>query len=200
MSTRAVAYASRHLAFAVTLFLAIGVSSVGLSKPASAAEPGPQWDSPISGNYVQYFGGDLKFKVRPVSGAVGYLFGFDMNGKPVWENYANERQLSSTEYSLKYGSPGWFALGNPANAYIGTWQLHVGARAYINDGSGQYHWSEQSDLNVTVQGFDFSNLLRTPDVSMGDIQQALRCGMSVATELKLAKKALEDLKNLSDAI
>jgi hypothetical protein len=184
-----------RLAIPVAFVLVTAVAGIGTvgSAPASAAEPGPQWVKPVDGNQIYYLAGDLVFKVAPVAGSVGYLFGFDVNGVPVWENYAKEHHLNSTVYTIPYASSGWLALGNYANHDMGTWHLHGGARAYISDGNGNYHWSEQSDVNVTVVGFDLSNL--RPDVSWNDIAQALKCGVGVA-----GASLVGDLANLYDAI
>jgi hypothetical protein len=136
--------------FVLTLALVASTSlSIGTSS-ATAAEPGPDWIRPQTGDVVPYLN-DLTFQVTPVPNADQYLFGFDVDGQPVWENYAIERRLSGPTYTLKKGSDGHRALGRNTNGQT-TWQLHVGTRAYIRDSSGNYHWSEQSDLYITLVG------------------------------------------------
>ncbi|MGH3568603.1 MAG: hypothetical protein ACRDRH_21765 [Pseudonocardia sp.] len=133
---------------ALALALVLSICVTAGEAAASTAEPGPGWISPQSGTTVPYMN-DLVFEVTPVPNADQYLFGFDVNGQPAWENYADERQLSGTRYVLKMGSDGHSALGRNTSGQT-IWQVHVGTRAYIRDSSGGYHWSEQSDLNITL--------------------------------------------------
>jgi hypothetical protein len=58
---------------------------------------------PENGQSLDYEGACL-FKVKPFPGASEYLWGFFQGGKMVWENYADERKLSGTEYSIQPGT------------------------------------------------------------------------------------------------
>ena len=58
---------------------------------------------PKNGQTLDYEGA-YRFKVKPVPGASEYLWGFFQGGKMVWENYADERKLSGTEYSIQPGT------------------------------------------------------------------------------------------------
>jgi hypothetical protein len=69
----------------------------------AAATGGPRFVYPKNGQTLDYEGAYL-FKVKPVPGASGYLWGFFQGGKMVWENYADERKLSGTEYGIQPGT------------------------------------------------------------------------------------------------
>lgn len=69
----------------------------------SPALDGPRFVYPENGQTLDYEGAYL-FKVKPVPGASGYLWGFFQGGEMVWENYANERKLSGTEYGIHPGT------------------------------------------------------------------------------------------------
>jgi hypothetical protein len=73
------------------------------SEAESPALDGPQFVYPKNGQTLDYEGAYL-FKVKPVPGASGYLWGFFQGGKMVWENYADERKLSGTKYSIQPGT------------------------------------------------------------------------------------------------
>ena len=120
-------------AFVVGVFLvALGV--VG-APPAAAALPGPVVTTPTFGQLVDY-AGDLPVHVEPVSGASGYLYGFFENGAAVWENYANERTLSGTDYTIK--------AGTPAHEAIKPGPVDIWVRALVN---GQ--WTDATIIKVT---------------------------------------------------
>lgn len=139
----------------ITLAPALGPAKTSAATaPVSSrvAEAGPRWVTPTDGELVPY-PNDLTFQVEPVAGSVvGYLYGFFENGVAVWENYANEGKLDGTTYVLPVGSPGHRALGSGAHGQV-TWPLQIWARAYINDGNGNYHWTDASVINVTLVGF-----------------------------------------------
>jgi hypothetical protein len=69
----------------------------------AAATDGPRFVYPENGQTLDYEGAYV-FKVKPVEGASEYLWGFFQGGKMVWENYADERKLSGTEYSIQPGT------------------------------------------------------------------------------------------------
>jgi hypothetical protein len=134
----------------LAVVLVLGGVGVASAVPATAAEPGPRWITPHDGDVVPY-PNDLVFEVAPVGGSVGYLYGFFENGKPVWENYANERHLDGTQYVLPRNGEGHRALGSGA-AWRVSWPLQIWVRGYIREGSN-YHWTEASIINVTLVGF-----------------------------------------------
>jgi lysophospholipase L1-like esterase len=74
------------------------------SSAASAELDGPSFVYPKNGQTLNYEGAYL-FKVKPVPGASGYLWGFFQGGKMVWENYRYERKLSGTEYAIRPRTP-----------------------------------------------------------------------------------------------
>jgi hypothetical protein len=73
------------------------------SSSRSAELDGPSFIYPKNGQTLDYEGAYL-FKVKPVPGASGYLWGFFQGGEMVWENYRNERKLSGTEYGIQPGT------------------------------------------------------------------------------------------------
>jgi pimeloyl-ACP methyl ester carboxylesterase len=104
----------------------------------STANPSPTRPtvlSPTSGQMLD-FGGTYTVEVSPVAGASGYLYGFFQDGSPVWENYANEHQLSGTEYSVP---PSGHAAFHPG-------PLDIWVRAYVNN-----QWTEASIVKVTLR-------------------------------------------------
>ena len=60
---------------------------------------GLSFEYPLDGQEIGYDGAYL-FKVNPVKGAEGYLWGFFQNGEMVWENQSDEGQLSGNEYGI----------------------------------------------------------------------------------------------------
>jgi hypothetical protein len=94
------------LFFLLVIFLA-PIPQVGtatdLQEAGSPALDGPQFVYPRNGQTLDYEGA-YRFKVKPVPGASEYLWGFFQGGKMVWENYADERKLSGTEYSIQPGT------------------------------------------------------------------------------------------------
>jgi hypothetical protein len=78
--------------------------TVTQSSAASAELDGPSFVYPKNGQTLDSEGAYL-FKVKPVAGASGYLWGFFQGGTMVWENYRYERKLSGTEYAIRPGTP-----------------------------------------------------------------------------------------------
>jgi hypothetical protein len=117
-------------AVALTVVLASAASP-----PALAALAGPTFVYPTDGQTLGY--GSFLFKVNPVDGASGYLYGFFQNGNAVWENYHNEHTLSGTEYGISAGSPGHRAIQPGA--------LQVWVRALVD---GQ--WTDATIININI--------------------------------------------------
>src|SRR3954469_9243333 len=107
----------RVASLVTTLLIAFGIGVLAPPAASAQAGPGPELLFPSAGKTLPLEGGYLfkvapvsgskgyLFKVAPVSGSTGYLFGFFQNGAPAWENYANERTLSGTEYAIMPGTP-----------------------------------------------------------------------------------------------
>lgn len=72
---------------------------------------------PVDGQILDYEGSYL-FKVTPVEGADGYLWGFFQNGVMVWENLRDEGELSGVEYGIYEGS---FAHSQFTSGYVEVW-------------------------------------------------------------------------------
>jgi hypothetical protein len=123
-----------HLA-AITLAIAV-VFLMPQTASANQPLPGPAPMSPTSGQTIDA-GSVLTFEVRPVDGATGYLWGFFQNGQAVWENYANERVLSGTTYTI--------APGSAAHQAIKPGALQIWVRGLVG---GQ--WTDATIIDVTV--------------------------------------------------
>ncbi len=70
--------------------------------PAALAQA-PTFVYPANGNSLNY-GGDYLFKLHPVEGADGYLWGFKQDGLLMWENQRDEGRVSSDEYRIEAGT------------------------------------------------------------------------------------------------
>jgi hypothetical protein len=113
------------------------------------AVAGPVWVYPAAkGTILSPFSNGLTLQVKPVTGSTGqYLFGlFKVNNDgtrtALYENWANERHLNGTTWTLGPGSPGLQVL----QAQQGLWQLEVWARAWMPDNT----WTEASKAEVWV--------------------------------------------------
>lgn len=108
----------------------------------SGFQPLPQpvvsrFEYPLDGQTIDYTG-DYSFKVEPVEGADGYLWGFFQNGEMVWENKRDEQQLSGNEYEILAGSE--------AHSKFVPGELEVWVRATVN---GQ--WTDAITVIVTLR-------------------------------------------------
>lgn len=106
---------------------------------AGAALPGPTMVYPTAGQKISY-GDSFYFRVNPVAGATGYLYGFFQNGVAVWENYAQERKLSGSEYAI--------VANGPAHNAIQPGNLQIWVRAYVNN-----NWTEATITNIALDPF-----------------------------------------------
>lgn len=79
------------------------------------------------------------FKVKPVAGARGYLFGLFQNGQMVYENYRDTRQLNPN---------GEFVLtqSNPAHAKFHAGNMTLMVRAQVNG-----KWTDARTITVTLK-------------------------------------------------
>lgn len=111
------------------------LSPSALSAPTLS--PGPTFVYPQDGQRLDY-GGSYMFKVTPVYGASGYLFGFFQNGRMVWENYRDEYELSGTEYAVHPDNPGhnMFRPG-PVDVWV---------RALVDD-----RWTEATIITIYLR-------------------------------------------------
>jgi hypothetical protein len=103
----------------------------------AAATDGPRFVYPKNGQTLDYEGAYL-FKVKPVPGASGYLWGFFQGGKMVWENYADERKLSGTRYSIQ---PGTSAHKRFAEGDVDVW-----VRGLVNE-----KWTDATIITIHLQ-------------------------------------------------
>lgn len=117
--------------------LTVTVTGDAVIQPTTGPVPVPAVVYPVSGSTLTY-GGSYMFKVRPVAGADGYLFGFFQNGQMVYENWRDDGSLSSN---------GEFAIhpDNPSHGAIKPGNLKVMVRAY-RDG----RWSDPATLRLNV--------------------------------------------------
>lgn len=83
----------------------VPTQAVCATTPTASIPPPPNFVYPVNGQTLDLEGSYL-FKVTATPNASGYLFGFFQNGDPVWENLANEGNLSGTQYGISAGSEG----------------------------------------------------------------------------------------------
>lgn len=83
--------------------------------------------------------GAYMFKVNPVSGASGYLFGLFQDGAMIYENYRDTRTLSAN---------GEFALweSNPAHTKFHSGEMKVMIRALINN-----QWTDAREILIYLK-------------------------------------------------
>ncbi len=82
----------------------LGVHHVDCAASRSAPVPvRPTFVYPVNRQTLDY-GRSYLFKVEPIAGAAGYLWGFFQGGTMVWENLRDEGTLSTTEYGIHPGS------------------------------------------------------------------------------------------------
>jgi WD40 repeat protein len=120
---------------AIPPFSAINLSETQVNPPGMNA-PG-SFEYPIDGQVLSYEG-DYMFKVTPVEGANGYLWGFFQNGVMVWENMRDEGELSGNEYVIVEGS---FAHSKFVSGNLEVW-----VRASVN---GQ--WTEPTIITIYLE-------------------------------------------------
>jgi uncharacterized delta-60 repeat protein len=110
------------------------VQIIGHRPPATIV---PSFIYPVDGQVLDYEGSYL-FKVKPVPGAQGYLWGFFQNGEMVWENYRDEGVLSGDEYGIH---PGTLAHSRFVPGPVEVW-----VRASIH---GQ--WTDAAVITIHLQ-------------------------------------------------
>lgn len=128
---------SRAIVVALLTALGLFVSVVVVASPALAAQPGPVVVAPSYGQALDH-AGDVVVTVKPVSGASGYLFGFFQNGSGVWENYANERTLSGTEYAIR--------AGTAAHEAVKPGVVDIWVRALVDN-----QWTDATIIKVMLE-------------------------------------------------
>lgn len=113
--------------------------TVSTPTPAPIPMPGaPEMVYPQNGQTLDLEGAYM-FKVKPVAGASGYLFGLFQNNVMVYENYRDNKTLSSN---------GEFVLGtsNPFHAKFQAGKVDVMIRAMVNG-----RWSDARTINITLK-------------------------------------------------
>ena len=106
--------------------------------PAPTVSAAPEMVYPVDGQVLDLEGAYM-FKVKPVSGATGYLFGLFQSGEMVYENYRDTRTLSSN---------GEFALWqtNPGHAKFHVGDVKVMIRALVNN-----QWTDAREITIHLQ-------------------------------------------------
>lgn len=105
----------------------------------AAPIPAPEMVYPANGQVLTYGSSNpYLFKVKPVAGASGYLFGFFQNGTMVYENWRDDKRLSTN---------GDFGIwpSNPFYSKLQEGDLEVWVRAYVNN-----QWSEARVITVKL--------------------------------------------------
>lgn len=99
--------------------------------------PGPIFDYPQDGQTLDYPGAYM-FRVHPVAGAQGYLWGFFQNGVLIWENWRDEGHLSSNEYSI--------LPGTNAHTRFSVGDVQVWVRAWMGS-----EWSDATIITIHLR-------------------------------------------------
>lgn len=97
----------------------------------------PEMVYPVDGQTIDLEGAYM-FKVKPVAGASGYLFDLFQDNVMVYENWRDDKYLSSTEFAL------W--NGTPYHAKFHAGNIKVTIRAYINN-----QWTEAREITVYLK-------------------------------------------------
>lgn len=128
---------------AVTANSYISLNFIGESAtspvPSTYPMPGaPKMVYPVDGQTLDLEGAYM-FKVKPVEGASGYLFGLFQNGNMVYENYRDGKYLSSN---------GEFALweNNPFHAKFHNGEVKVMIRAYVGN-----QWTDAREITIILR-------------------------------------------------
>lgn len=106
---------------------------------STASYSAPEMVYPVDGQVLNYgYPHGYMFKVKPVAGASGYLFGFFQDGVMVYENWRDDKTLSKS---------GEFAIwpSNPFYPKIQAGDLQVWVRVWINS-----QWSEARVINIKL--------------------------------------------------
>lgn len=129
------------------------------SNPATAAMPGaPEMVYPADGQALGIDGAYM-FKVKPVNNASGYLFGFFQNDLMVYENYRDNRTLSSN---------GEFAVweSNPFHNKFKLGKVKVLIRALVNN-----QWTDAREITIILAPGGGTNTNTQTAATRASIQQ-----------------------------
>ncbi|MDO8573697.1 MAG: hypothetical protein Q7R77_03010 [Candidatus Daviesbacteria bacterium] len=160
---------TKLFAFAVGLVLLVFTASLAL-----AVEP--EMVYPVDGQAID-LEGSYMFKVKPVQGASGYLFGLFQNDVMVYENYRDTGNLSlDGEFSL--------LESNPAHVNFQSGQVEVMIRALING-----NWSEARKITLTLRPWGKSVVV--PAKVTNNIQEQISAG---ATDSSALQRKIDDLQ------
>lgn len=129
------------------------------ANPATAAMPGvPEMVYPSDGQ-VLGIDGAYMFKVKPVNNASGYLFGFFQNNDMIYENYRDNRTLSSN---------GEFAVWE-SNTFHNKFKLgkvKVLIRALVNN-----QWTDAREITIILAPGGGTNTNTQTAATRASIQQ-----------------------------
>lgn len=110
--------------------------------PTPTPTPAPSYSAPTmvypQNNQAIDLEGAYMFKINPVNGASGYLYGFFQDGQMVFENYRDLHTLSSTSFNIREN--------DPAHAKFHAGDMQVWIRALVN---GQ--WTDARVINVPLK-------------------------------------------------
>lgn len=105
---------------------------------AALINEAPEMVYPADGQTIDLEGAYM-FKVQPVKGASGYLFGLFQDGVMVYENYRDTKTLSANgEFAL------WEA--DPFHANFRAGEIQVWIRAYVNN-----QWTDARIITVILK-------------------------------------------------
>lgn len=131
----------------------------GMTIPTDIPMPGaPEMVYPQNGQTLDLEGAYM-FKVKPVAGASGYLFGLFQDGVMTYENYRDTKTLSSN---------GEFALweSNPAHAKFHAGEVKVMIRALVRN-----QWTDAREITLILRSRGNSDIVQTTTIQQPSPQQ-----------------------------
>lgn len=146
------------------------VTSSPMPIPTNFPMPGaPEMVYPSDGQ-VLGIDGAYMFKVKPVPGSSGYLFGFFQNNDMIYENYRDNRTLSSN---------GEFAVweSNPFHNKFKLGKVKVMIRALVNS-----QWTDAREITIILAPGGGTNTNTQTAATRASIQQVTETAGSTTRE------------------
>lgn len=117
------------------------------SPPPTVIPPAPEMVYPQDRQTLDLEGAYM-FKVNPVNGASGYLYGLFQNGEMLYENYRDSKTLTGTEFAL------WES--NPFHSKFKTGEVKVMIRALVNN-----QWTDAREITIYLKPRNSSQIPQT---------------------------------------
>lgn len=128
----------------------------------------PEMVYPVDGQRLD-LEGEYMFKVKPVEGASGYLFGLFQDGQMTYENYRDTRTLSSNgEFAL------WESNSGHAKFHAGDVQVWV--RALVRN-----QWTDARIITINLKPRGGAGVTQTVTTQQPIVQQTPTSRVSTPT-------------------